>query len=248
MALFQPRGPVYLRELDANLVPGLAFQICPDSISVSPKVGSWTHTNKCGTADAEDARGINSLSCEGTMTFATRADKDRALAFLGTVVAAGSPGTVTTEALPNPILVGDVYFLGGKERHRNITTLVLGSLVANTDYTLDAATGKVTFLTAQDASPPLNAAYGYTDPQSVSMLTAATKEYALDMEIMNRQNANAKGSLELYRVRPDPTSTADFMPDKQQDLTMAFSCLVDTTRESSDTEFGQFGRLVNIEG
>ena len=246
--LFQPRGPVFLRELDAALNPGLAFQVCPDSISVSPKVQTWTHTNKCGLADAEDARGINGLSCEGTMTYATRADRDRALAFLGTVVAASSPGTVTTEALPNPIVIGDVYFLGGKTRHRNITTLVLGSLVADTDYTLDAATGKVTFLTAHDASPAINAAYGYTDPQSVSMLTAASKEYAFDMEAYNRQAANAKCSLELYRIRFDPTSTADFMPDKQQDYTIAFSCLVDTTRSVSDTTFGQFGRLVNLEG
>lgn len=247
MSLFQPRGPVFLRELDANLNPGLAFQICPDAVNITPKVESWTHVNMCGLADAEDARGINSLACEGTMSFATRADKDRALAFLGTINAESAPGTVTTEALPNPIAVGDVYFLGGKERHRNITNLVLGSLVANTDYTLDAATGKVTFLTSQDASPPINAAYGYTDPQSVSMLTAATKEYAFDMEAYNRQAANQKCSVELYRVRFDPTDTADFMPQAQQSYSLKFSCLVDTTREVNDTEFGQFGRLVNIE-
>lgn len=246
MPLFQPRGPVYLRELDADLIPGLAFQICPDAVAITPKVDSWTHTNKCGAADVEDARGINSLSAEGSMTFATRTDRDRALALLGTINAAGAPGTVTTEALPNPIVAGDVYFLGGKERHRNITTLVLGSLTENTDYTLDEVTGMVTFITPHDLSPPLNAAYGYTDPQSVAMLTAATKEYAFDMEIMNRQAANKKGGLELYRLRFDPADGINFMPDKEQDLTMKFSCLVDTSRDA-DTVFGQFGRLVNIE-
>lgn len=239
---FQARGKVYLRKL-TNGVPGLAFAICPDSVSFSPKVDSWTHINKCGATDVEDARGINSLSAEIAFSFSSVEDKNFALAALGTVNAQGSPGTVTTEALPNPIAVGDVYFLGGKERHRAITGLTLTGLVADTDYTLDATTGMVTFLTVQDASPPINAAYGYTDPASVAMLTAAQEEYALDMEYINKQNSNDKGSLELYRVRFDPADGFDFLSDKQQTLSLKGSCLADTTRDD-DTEFGQFGRRV----
>jgi hypothetical protein len=248
MSYFQPRGNVYLRPLDANLVPGVAFAICPDAVSISPKVQTWTHINKCGLVDAEDARGIVSISCDGTMQFATKTDKDRALAFLGTVnAAAGSPSSVTNEAIPEDPRAGDVIFLGGKTRHRAITGLSIGALVADTDYTLDAATGKVTFLTDVNTSPNPTASYSHTDPQSVSMLTAAGKEYAFDMEAYNRQDNNKKCSVELYRIRPDPTSTADFMPNQQQDLTLAFSALVDTTRDVLDTVFGQFGRLVNIE-
>jgi len=246
MALFQPAGNVYLRELDDDLEPGVARAICPDTVTISPKVDSWTHVNKCGPTPVEDARGINSLSCEFAMTFPTREARDQALATLGTVVA-GSSGTVTVEALPNPIAVGDVYFLGGKERHRNITNLVLGALVANTDFTLDAVTGKVTFLTDQDASPPLNAAYSYDDPKSVSMLTAASKEYAMDMEYIDKQRSNRKGSLEIFRLRPDPADSLDFMPDKEQSLSIKGSCLADTSRDATDTVLGQFGRIVNLE-
>lgn len=246
MSLFQPRGPVYLAPLDSNLIPGASFQVCPDQVSITGKVDSWTHVNKCGLQDVEDARGINSLSMEGTLVFATRSDKDRALAFLGTVVEAdGSPGTVTNETLPDWV-AGDTLFLGGKTRHRNITSLVIGSLIADTDYTLDADTGKLTMLTSAP-SPVPTAAYGYEDPQSVSMLTAASKEYAFNMEAYNRQANNQKCSIELYRIRFDPTDNADFMPNQQQNLSLKFSCLVDTTRDVTDTEFGQFGRLVNIE-
>lgn len=254
MSLFQPRGPVILRELNTALALAAAgFQICPDAISVSPKVDTWTHINKCGLSDAEDARGVNGVHCDGTMTFATRADKDRALAFLGTVNAAA----VGTSAVVNEALlggaIGGIEFLGGKERHRVITACTIhgdGSptgplLTADTDYTLDPTTGRVTWLTAQTNG--CTTSYTHQDPAAVSMLTATSKEYALDMEAYNRQANNQKCSLELYRVRFDPTSTADFMPANQQDLTMAFSCLIDTTRAVDDTEFGQFGRLVNIE-
>lgn len=246
--LFQPRGPVYLREILSDGTLGLAFSICPDTFSFDMKVNRWTHTNKCGTVDVEDGAGVNDVSASIAFTFADLKDKNFALGALGVVTPQGAPGTVTTEPLPNPITAGDVYFLGGKERHRTITGLVIGALVANTDYTLDAVTGKVTFLTDQDSSPPLNAAYGYTDPASVSLLSAPQKEYAIDMEFADRQHANKKGSLEIYRGRFDPASGVNMMPDKNQDLTLNGSALADLTRDSSDTEFGQFGRRVNVGG
>lgn len=249
--LFQARGPVYLRELNTTtLVPGVAFEICPDSVSVTMSVEKWSHMNKCGATDVEDGRGINALSAEITFSFSHVQDKNFALAALGTINAVGSPGTVTAEALPAGIVAGDVYFLGGKERHRTITTLTIkddaspqATLTADTDYTLDAVTGKVTFLTSIGTQPYV-AAYGYTDPASVSMLTATQKEYAFDMEYINKQNSNDKGSLELYRVRFDPADGLDFLSDQQQTLTLKGSCLADTTRDSTDTEFGQFGRRV----
>lgn len=242
---FQPRGPVYLREIDATTgALGLAFSICPDSVTVDLSVDRWTVPNKCGAVDVEGASGVNTTSAAITMSFYDVNDKNFALAALGVVTPAGSPGTVSGEELPAEIEVGDVYFLGGKTRHRAITGLTIGSLVANTDYTLDAATGKVTFLTQQSLSPAPTAAYGYTDPASVSLLSAAQKEYAFDMEYLDRQHANDKGSLELYRVRFDPTSGVDMMPDKAQLLQIKGSVIADLTRDSDDTEFGQFGRRV----
>lgn len=257
--LFQPRGPGYLRELTAALVPLMARQICPDAVTVNLKTDRWSHTNKCGLVDFEDEGGINTLGAEVTMTFPTRVDLDIALATLGTIVESGSSDAVTDEQLPNPaggIKAGDVYFVGGKERHYAITALVLSKhgsplgadLTEDTEYELEAATGKVTFLQdIPEADGPLTAAYGFTDPKYVSLLTGTEKEYAFDMEILNRRSSNRKSTLSLYRLRPDPVDNMDFMPDKEQSLVIKFQGLLDTSLEI-DGDLGQVGRITTIEG
>lgn len=257
--LFQPRGPGYLRELSAALLPGLARQICPDAVQLNLKTERWSHTNKCGLVDFEDDGGINTMGAEVVMTFPTREDLDIALATLGTIQEAGNAATVTDELLTLPtggIKVGDVYFLGGATRRFAITALTISKdgspagpdLTADTDYTLEAASGKVTFLTAIAQNlGPLSFAYGYTDPKYVSLLTATEKEYAFDMEILNRRASNRRSTIQLYRLRPDPVDSMDFMPDKEQSLQIKFQGLLDTSRESDDA-LGQVGRITTIEG
>lgn len=251
--LFQARGPAYLQELDADLnLVGAAFQLCLDTISIDTKTDSWEHINKCGPVDVADGRGTNTVGMDVSISFADAKDRAFALATLGTITpVAGSPASVTNEILPTDQVAGGYYFLGGKERHRNITALVISEdgsplgadLVLDTDYTLDAATGMVTFLVTP-ATQPLSAAYSHTDPASVSMLTSAQKEYAFNMEYIDKQHSNKKGSLELYRVRFDPGTGMNFLSDKNQDFSLKGSGLADTTRDVDDTEFGQFGRRV----
>lgn len=245
---FQGRGPLYLQEINSDGTLKAAIAICPDTVQLDMSSNRWTHTNKCGTVDVEDASGTNSLAAAISISFANMEDKLFALGALGTINAAGSPGTVTTEHGPDVIAIGDVYFLGGKTRHRAITALVVTDtsspvtvLVADTNYTLDAASGKVTFLTAFTGPP--NFAYGYTDPQYVSLLTAAVKNYFASYEFMNRQSANDAGSLELYKVRFDPASNLDFQSDKEQSMSLKGSALADTDR-AVDGVLGQFGRRV----
>lgn len=245
---FQGRGPLYLQEINADGTLKAAIAICPDALALNMSANTWTHTNKCGAVDVEDARGTNSLAASFDLTFANMEDKLFALGALGTLNLAGSPGTVTVEHGPDTIAVGDIYFLGGKTRHRAITALVVTDtsspttvLVANTDYTLDAPSGKVTFLTGFTGPP--NFAYGYTDPQSVTLLNAAVKDYFASYEFMNRQAANDPGSLELYKVRFDPATGLDFLSDKEQSMALKGSALADTSR-AVDGALGQFGRRV----
>lgn len=243
--LLQARGPVFFRPLDANMNPGVAFSICPDTILITPKVeGEWSHKDKCGLADVEDASGYDSLGADISFSFVHVEDRNFAFATLGVVTPAGSPGTVTGEQLPTSIPAGSFWFLGGKERHRNITGLTITGATVTTDYTLDADTGRVTFVTDQSGSPGPTADYGYTDPASVSMMSAGVLEYAVDIEYYNRQAANKKGSAELYRVRLNPADALDFMPTPYQTMTMKGKALADTTREVTDTEFGQWGRRI----
>lgn len=240
---FQGRGNVYLQEIQADGSLKQAIKLCTDSLTVGLATESWTHTNKCGAVDVEDARGTKSNSASVAMTLANMEDKIAALGLLGTINAAGSPGTVSSEALPGDLADGDVWFLGGKTRHRAITGLTISGMVLDTDYTLDAASGKVTFIGDQSASPAPTAAYGYTDPQYVSLLTAAVKEYMMSYEFINKQEANDPGSYELYKVRFDPADNLDLQSDEAQIMSLKGSALADTDR-AADTTLGQFGRRI----
>jgi hypothetical protein len=241
---FQGRGNVYLAVRDANGVPGpYRTAICTDTLAIALATTPFSHTNKCGPVDVEDFRGIKDQTGTISLSFADLDDLKFALGVLGSVTAAGSPGTVTNEALPNDLIAGDVYFLGGLTRHRAITGLTIGSLVEGTDYTLDAASGKVTFLTDQ-GSPAPTADYGYTDGASVSLFSSPTQEYSLMYEFINKADANNPGSLELYRVRFDPLSNLDMQSDELQIADLKGSVLADLTKTATDTQFGQFGRRI----
>lgn len=242
---FQGRADkVYLAEVSDGEPGPYKLQICPDTFAIELRTDSFEHISKCGPVDVPDFRGIKSSSGTLTFAFAHVEDANYALAVLGTATDAGIAGTVTAEQLPDFIEAGDVWFLGGLERHRAITALVFTpSLVADTDYTLDAASGKVTFLTDQGSVGP-TCDYGYTDPASVSMLSASQKEYAVMFENINKAEDNNPGSIELYRVRFDPASNMDYLSDELQIPSLSGSVLADLTKSSSNTEFGQFGRRV----
>ena len=204
------------------------------------------HPKKRGPRDGEAARYIKKLAASGSLSVATLDDKFFALGVFGTLNVAASPGVVAQEELPEGIEVGDYYFLGGKTRHRAITGLVIydsdspaTTLTLNTDYTLDAASGRVEFLTVP-TTQPYTASYGYTDPQYVSMNTSAQRRWALDYEFINKRNSNDAGSLELYQVIFDPADNLDFQSDDLQVMTLKFSALADTDR-TNDTLFGRSG-------
>ena len=245
---FQGRGNVYLQEINSDESLKAAIKLCTDSFGIALATDSWTHINKCAAVDVEDARGIKSQSATVTMALADMADRKFALGIFGTVNAAGSPGTVTAEFGPEGCVAGDYCFLGGKTRHRAITSLVVTDDSASpatpktvtTDYTIDAASGLVTFVTANGAP---KFAYGYTDPVYVSVFTAGQKEYMLSYEFINKQESNDPGSLELYKVRFDPADNLDFQSDENQSMTLKGSALADTER-SADTLLGQFGRRI----
>lgn len=246
---FQGRGNVYLAEVSEGVLQGpYKIKLCPDTFSIELTTDSFEHIAKCGEVDTPDYRGIKSSSGRLTFAFSDLEDKNFALASLGSVNDADT-GSISAETIPSGIAVGDHWFLGGMERHRGITALTIhgdGSptgplLTLDTDYTLDAERGLVTFLTVQSGGA--SAAYSYSDPASVAMLNAAQKEYAVMFEYINKANSNDKGSAELYRVRFDPASNMDFLSDELQIPSLSGTVLADLTKDE-DSEFGQFGRRV----
>jgi hypothetical protein len=247
---FQGRGNVYLAELDGNQVPGpFRYKLCSDTFGFKPKVTTWSHQNKCGPVDVEDARGIQTQTADVFMQLADMSDKVFALGIFGTVNGAESPGSVVNEVLPAGILAGDYWFAGGKERHRNLTGVTIvdqaaAPLLLTTNYTVDAASGRISFVTPGVFVQPFKLSYGYTDPASVSIFTGGQREFLLAYEMINKQAANAPGGVELYRVRFDPADNLDFQSPAEQSFILNGSALADLTRDVNDTELGQFGRRV----
>jgi hypothetical protein len=202
--------------------------------------------------DVPDYRGTKSVSGEVTLSFSDVADKKFAIGVLGTVNAAeGSPSSETDDPLCESAEIGDVFFLGGLNQHRNITSLVLtdngspgGALTVTTDYTLDAASGKVTFVTAPDGD--VSASYSHQDPARCRCCPRGSRSTSSGSRASTRPRLNAKGSVELYRVRFDPASLIDFLSDELQIMELKGTVLADPEKEVTDTEFGQFGRRIGF--
>jgi len=248
---FQGRGNTYLQKRNADGSLGVAIKICQDAFALALATESFEHINKCGPVDTPDFRGSRGSSGTLTLSYTDVEDKKFAIGVLGTVNdAAVSPSAVTDESIPEAEDDG-YYFLGGKTRHRNITSLVIVdgatspvTLTVDVNYELDAVSGRITFLDVESFVLPLSADYSHQDPAHVSMLTAAQDEYFVSFENINKANANDPGSVELYRVRFDPTSNADFLSDELQVMELQGTVLADPDTESTDTEYGQFGRRV----
>lgn len=248
---FRGRGTTYLAERDDAGVLGPAIPICQDALNIALATEAGEHTNKCGLVDAPDLRYSKSISGTVTLTYADVEDKKFAIGVLGTVNAAQAPGTVVDEVLPEDLIDGDIYFLGGLIRHRAITALVItdsatggpATLTVDVDYTVDVVSGKVTFVDTSGHTQPYQASYGYTDPTSVSLQSAGAKNYILFFEFFNVVNDGDPGSLELYSVRFDPATNVDFLSDDLQVMELTGTMLVDPSKEA-DPLLGQFGRRI----
>lgn len=251
---FRGRGTSYLAERDASGIIGAARAICQDAISIALATDAGEHINKCGPVDSPDDRYIKSSTGTVTFSYSDVADKNLAVGVLGTVTPAEvAPVAVSGEVFPAGLIAGDIYFAGGLERHRNLTSVVIedsatspAPLVITTNYTVDAVTGKVTIVNPGSFTQPFTMDYSHQDPPSVSFLSAAQKEYALFFEGINTRDGNAKGSLEVYRTRFDPAALVDFLSDELQQMELTGSMLADPSKDVTDTEFGQFGRRVGF--
>ncbi len=249
---FQGNGRVYLAVRDANGAPGAFFFVgCADALSVAFAIEKFTHKEKCSGTNAVDYEGIKSKTASMNLTL-TEFNKDNLeLALNGTAKTTGLTGTVTNEELPGSLAVGDIAVLGGATPHQTIAALTItdsdspaNTLVLDTDYTVDAATGFVTFLnvTTGGLVQPFLANYSYTDKPYVSMFTAPVQEYWLRYNYINVANTNEKGLVDLYKVRLDPTSGLELINEEILSLAMSGSVLIDS--DKSDTgDLGQFGRI-----
>lgn len=249
---FQGRGKTYLapRDGDGNVGP-VTLELCTDTLVLGLQEETFEHFNRCGAVDVVDFRGTKSQGATITMTVPEIADEElMAVGMKGRIDPASSSGSVTDEILPDDIIDGDSYFLGGNDPHQDVTSVVItdsagspATLTVDDNYTVDAETGRVNFLDTAGFTQPFKASYGYTDRKQVSFFTAPTLEYMLTYDYINKANANRKGLVQLWKTRFSPFDNLDLQPDELSIPTVTGAALADENRDDDD-RLGRFGRII----
>lgn len=163
------------------------------------------------------------------------------------VTSAGS--TVTGEAFPPGLDVGDVVTL----EHPGVSDLVIidddDDPLDPEHYTADVF-GDVTILSLpDDPSPdqPFSASYTYAATRQVALLAEGRKEYALRYRGINLAENNRPVIVELYKLSPSLLQTLSVISSGNQlaGAPVTFTTLLDTSKPATG-DLGQFGRIIDI--
>jgi hypothetical protein len=173
------------------------------------------------------------------------ADADNlALGLYGSKLAVSS-GTVTDEALPDDLAVGDRVAL----KYGGISAVTITdsagtpvTLTANTHYRIDSANGGVIeILNLGSFTQPFTADYTHTASADVAMFTETPPERYVFLDGINTVD-NSPVRLHLYRVKLDPMATLPLINEGFGSIEMTGSVLYDS-EAAEDTTLGGFGKM-----
>lgn len=169
-------------------------------------------------------------------------DDNATLALDGSTVAV-TTGTVTGEAIGD-VAAGNVVALEfAKVSSVVLTDGAAATLVANTDYTLNADTGVVTFLTAKTG---VTAAYSYAAHSIVTALSKVADDYYVLFDGINSvDGATGKVRGEVHRVSFNPASNLAWISDNFGEMQLQGKAKVDPVRQS-DPNWGGYARVILV--
>ncbi|CAD5107237.1 phage tail tube protein [Zestomonas carbonaria] len=242
MSLFSFQGKVWLAERSAQgkplkktwlgNVPSLTLQLATET---SNKIESFSGNRlQYGLLQRGKTATLNMTLDEWTAY-------NIALALYAQQVAIPT-STVTGEALPTPLAVGDVIRLAKPF----ISDLVLTQapstvLVAGTDYRIESASaGLIEFLTAPSAA--VTAAYENEAAEAVTMFTQTPPERWLLLDGINTETQE-EVLLDLYRCKFNPVSDFGLIHDEYGSLPLTGSVLFDPLNAAT-ANLGGYGRVV----
>jgi hypothetical protein len=248
---FQGRGRIYIAERNNAGIPGIfKFVGCADAFNVALSVETIQHYSKCTSADALDYQGTKTQSAEVSMTLSEWVKANILLALRAIEVPDATSGSVSNEACGTGFEAGDVYLLGainGVPR-TNVSAVSVddggGALVLDTDYTLNADTGAITFLLAPTGA--VTADYTYDDLPYASMFRAGQKDFWLRFDGVNKADGDAPVLVDLYKVQFNPAQNLDLLSDELALMELSGAVLVDANKSES-SDLGQFGRMTLLD-
>ena len=248
MAYFSGQGRVYIGARDSAGNPaGLTFVGNVPELKVSLSVETLEHQEAQSGQRLTDLQLIKTKKGEFACTLEELSSGNLALALYGhsTTVA---PGTVTGEALPNPVTAGHLYPLA----HQNVSAVQIqdGSsppkTLPATQYQVHARHGSVLILDATTGGPyvePFTVDYAYGAAQSTAMFTRPLPERWIRFEGLNTADGNREVVIDLYRVAINPAKELSIITDELLKFELSGQVLADLSKPT-DGELGQFGRLV----
>jgi hypothetical protein len=245
---FSGQGVVYVADRDSsgNILPWRDVGNVP-SLVIALETDVQDHKESRTGKRLTDYRLITENRARVTMTLEKFTKKNLMLMMYGSDQSTTSATVVTAEVLALSsltVLVGDCF----STKFPNVSSVVLKTnttnLVLNTDYSLDATTGKITILSvASMVAGTLNVGYSSAPHESVVLFKDPNKERALRFEGLNTADSERKVIVELYRVIFDPAGNVDLINDELAQFEVEGSVLVDTTRVN-DASLGGFGRVI----
>lgn len=246
---FSGQGVIYVADRDANGVI-LEYRSVGNvpSLTVALETEVQEHKESMTGKRLTDFRLTTEQRARVTMTLEKFTKKNLMLLLYGSDSTATSNTVVTGYVLRSPVTAvkaGDVYFT----KFPNVSSVTVKAnstaLTLNTDYTLDAVTGRITILTIANmgSTGSLNVDYTAAAYESVVMFKDANKERALRFEGLNTADSEKPVQVELYRIIFDPAGNLDLINDELAQFEIEGSVLVDTTRVN-DATLGGFGRII----
>ena len=240
MSLFSFQGKVWLAERDVNgqplnpiwvgNAPNLQLQLGSESTT---KNDSYTGNRlQIGQLNTAKSATINLTLDEWT-------EGNLALAFYGEKTAVAT-GTVTAEALPTGLGVGDIVRLD----HPFVSSLTIddsgGELVLGTDYEIESANGGlIKFLLAPTA--PVTADYSHAASDSLKIFATQPPERWLFLDGINTASNNAPVLVDLFKVQFSPVSDLSLITDEYGSIALTGTVLFDT--QNNGAALGGFGRI-----
>lgn len=250
MPYFSGQGRVYIGARDANGNPqGLAYVGNVPDLKVSLSVETLEHQESTSGQRLTDLQLIKTKKGEFGCTLEELIAANLALALYGATADQGT-GTVTAEALPNPITVGSLYLLAKqnvsavvvKDSTGTPKTLPVGQYKANTKYGSLAINDKTT---GGPYVEPFKVDYAYAAAQVTAMFTQPLPERWVRFEGLNTADGNREVVIDLYRVAINPAKELSVITNELMKFELSGQVLADTLKPAAG-DLGQFGRIVQI--
>jgi hypothetical protein len=248
MAYFSGQGRVFIGARDTNGNPqGLVFVGNVPELKVSLSVETLEHQESQSGQRLTDLQLIKTKKGEFSCTLEELIQSNLELALYGST-AAVSGGTVTAEALPNPVTLGSLYPLA----KQNVSGVVVKDSSAtpktlpSAQYTVNPKHGSLIINDKTAGGPyvePFKVDYSYGAASVTAMFTQPLPERWVRFEGLNTADANREVLIDLYRVAINPAKDLSMIGSDLMKFELSGQVLADFTKPATG-QLGQFGRMV----